>query len=191
MHQEIEIEFKHMLTLDEFHTLLKELPFPKEPLIQTNYYFETSTRTLIKKRCALRIRLKNDTYQCTFKEPHPQGVLETHDALSKEEAKRWMKGSFIHLPHISHRLTAHGIDVQDLFYIGSLTTKRYKYDMNGLQYVLDESSYGNTVDHELEIEAPSYEQGFHAYQQVVDGFQLSPQRSITKIERFFHEMFPR
>lgn len=190
MHEEIEIEFKHMLTLEQFQTLLKELPFPELPIVQTNYYFETNEHTLINKRCALRIRLKHGTYQCTFKEPHPEGILETHDDLTKEEAEGWMKGIVPPIPHILRRLDIHDIDIHDISYIGSLTTDRYTYDTDGLQYVLDLSLYGENIDYELEIEATSYERGNRAYKQIVDQFQLPSKQPITKIERFLREMLP-
>ena len=41
MVQEIEIEYKTLLTKQEFTTLLHALSFPQDSVSQTNYYFDT------------------------------------------------------------------------------------------------------------------------------------------------------
>ncbi|WP_212685903.1 CYTH domain-containing protein, partial [Salmonella enterica] len=83
MAQEIEIEFKNLLTEEEYLKLLSNLPFPKYSQTQTNYYFETEDFSLKAHGSALRIREKNGNYTLTLKETHELGLLETHDALTE------------------------------------------------------------------------------------------------------------
>src|SRR5699024_6280641 len=96
MGQEIEIEYKNLLTKQEFNHLLHHFSFPQPGKKQTNYYFETKNFTLKENRSALRIREKDGNYQLTLKEPHVNGLLETHDMLTESEAMDWLqgKGSF-------------------------------------------------------------------------------------------------
>lgn len=188
MSQEIEIEFKHLLTYEQFKHIKEVLPFPEIPVVQTNYYFETKNHRLIHQSCALRIREKDESYVATLKEPHVEGILETHDVLSNAEMKIWINDHPTETKRIEKRLEKLGISLKDLHYIGSLTTKRYSYNSERLLFVLDESIYGNKIDYELEIESQSYTEGEKAYQQLKNTFHLKNQKPITKIERFLQSI---
>src|SRR5690625_2876685 len=129
MAQEIEIEFKNLLTKSQFDRLLQELPFQQPPRKQTNYYFETKANSLQKQRCALRIRTFNDSFYLTFKEPYKKGgLLETHDELTQEEAERWINHKPFKTQHVYNQLVKRKIPLADLRYVGKLFTKRYTYN---------------------------------------------------------------
>lgn len=191
MQQEIEIEFKHMLTKDQFDAIYNNFPFTKNPIVQTNHYFETNNQDLIQKKCALRIREINGTYTSTFKEPHPDGILETHDSLSTHMFDTWINDQVTHTPNVASRLAAHAVPLQDIHSIGALTTARYTYQTEHLEYVLDRSSYNGIVDYELEIESVTFDQGNEAYQHIVQQFNLQKEQPITKIERFLQTYSPK
>src|SRR5699024_2293642 len=93
MSQEIEIEYKNLLTKQEFDYLLGHFPFPQNSQKQTNFYFETENFSLKENGAALRIREKDGHYRLTLKEPHPDGLLETHDPLTEAEAMNWLQGN--------------------------------------------------------------------------------------------------
>src|SRR5699024_12827782 len=100
MSQEIEIEFKNLLTKEAFDYLLKAFLFPTNGQTQVNYYFETEQFDIQKNKCALRIREKNNTYQLTLKEPHLHGILEIHNYLSHMEANYWLTGHITYKQHL-------------------------------------------------------------------------------------------
>src|SRR5699024_1815650 len=79
MEQELEIEYKILLSEDKFKELLNNLNFPSNPVTQINYYFETPDLKLKQINSALRIREKNSHYIVTLKEPHKKGIIEIHD----------------------------------------------------------------------------------------------------------------
>lgn len=185
MAQEIEIEFKNLLTIDEYNKLLKHIPFPTESQIQTNYYFETKHRSLQELGCALRIREKNNFYQLTLKEPHEKGLLETHDTLSKEEADNWIQGKLIEKPETMARLKDLGIHLSSLHCFGSLTTKRKELYKNNIIFVLDYSFYNGKSDYELELEADTRENGFIQFQELLQHYQIPRRKTPNKVERFF------
>ena len=59
MKQEIEIEFKNIITQEEFKQLLYTFSIKDEDFItQENHYFDTETFSLKNNGCALRIRKK-------------------------------------------------------------------------------------------------------------------------------------
>jgi len=185
MVQEIEIEYKTLLTKNEYNILLNALPFSSEAIMQMNHYFETDDFSLKKHHSALRIRNKGQRYTLTLKEPHEEGILETHDELTEAEFEQWIDGKAILKPNIQKQLQAMGIETKKLHYFGALQTERRTFTQEQIIYVLDKSIYNNKVDYELEIEAPSKESGQQAFDQLKEQYPISNQQSITKIERFF------
>lgn len=186
MSQEIEIEYKVLLTKEQFDNLNNKLPFPKEPITQINHYFETNNFELKDARSALRIRQKGNQYVLTLKEPFEDAILETHDALTEAEFLKWINGTPIKKSNTTKQLEQLGIQAEALNYYGSLKTDRKSYTENEVIYVLDKSYYNDIIDYELEIEAPSHEIGIAVIQSLIKQFEISEINNITKIERFFN-----
>lgn len=185
MTQEIEIEFKNLLTKDEFNKLLANFPFPNEAKEQTNYYFETKEFSLQKNKSALRIREKNNEYKLTFKEPHPQGLLETNDILTEKEASAWLRGNIIEKEHTTKQLKNMQIDPKQLLYYGYLITKRREVKYNNVLLVLDYSKFNGRSDYEFELEAPNRKIGLHTFQSILTKLNIKEKDTPNKIERFF------
>ncbi|OZU90615.1 adenylate cyclase [Virgibacillus indicus] len=188
MSQEIEIEFKNLLTKEEFDRLLYNLPFPEYSETQTNFYFETKNFSLRENGCALRIREKNGKFQLTLKEPHSQGLLETHDVLTKQEAQNWMEGNIQEKEHTAKQLEAKGISPQNLIYYGSLTTERREVDYQDVLLILDYSTYHGQEDYELELEASSRTIGEDVFNRLLEKYQIPKRKTPNKIKRFFSGM---
>ncbi|MCD8511633.1 MAG: CYTH domain-containing protein, partial [Bacillus sp. (in: Bacteria)] len=85
MSQELEIEFKNMLTKEEFIRLMNIYEPYGNKAVQTNYYFDTNEMQLKRNKCALRIRRKGSHFVLTLKEPHPEGHLETHQNIRQSQ----------------------------------------------------------------------------------------------------------
>ena len=185
MTQEIEIEYKTLLTKHDYETLLQKIFNKVKPIVQINYYFETENFALKNFHSALRIREKDGAYTLTLKQPHPEGILETHDDLSQEELQQWLKGNAVSKPNISRQLATMDITENDFIYFGALETSRYSLKQDDILYVLDKSIYNGMTDYELEIEAPTKLKGEQALQHILEKYHITQQQSITKIERFF------
>lgn len=188
MSQEIEIEFKNILTLAEFQYLLSSYPFPKVPQEQINYYFETNRLDLHKNRCALRIRKKNDVYQLTLKEPHTDGILETHTTLSKKEALNWLSDNIMYKGNVGDQLERVPIEPKSLHYIGKLHTTRYEVGIEDNLLVLDHSVYNNHSDYELEIETKNKNSGKVFFERFLADNRIQKKETLNKIERFFRTL---
>ncbi|MCP8615591.1 CYTH domain-containing protein [Salirhabdus salicampi] len=187
MEEEIEIEFKNLLTKTEYEILLKHLNMSGESgKKQMNYYFETDEFDLKQAGSALRIREKLGTYTCTLKQPHAKGLLETHAQLTKEELFNWKKGN-IQLPHpIEEKLKQLQIPIHKLKYRGQLETERIEKNWNNCTVVFDISRYNGNVDYELEVEANSYQEGKRIFQRLLNEVHIPERKTPNKIERFFH-----
>jgi uncharacterized protein YjbK len=188
MAQEIEIEFKNLLTKEEFEILLNYLPFPSVGIKQINYYFETTDFKLRHHKSALRIREKNGKYQLTLKEPYGDGLLETHDSLTEEEVTAWINGKPVPKAEVKAQLRKMNISINELQYYGNLTTIRREYHHDRLIYVLDHSHYHGHEDYELEIEAKDVETGKEALNTILRECGITRKDTPNKIARFFQKM---
>ena len=91
MSQNLEIEFKNMLTKEEYERLIKTFQFHKSSIYtQENHYFDTAHFDLKEKGSALRIRQKDGKFELTLKQPCKEGLLETNQVLSPAEASKAM-----------------------------------------------------------------------------------------------------
>ncbi|MGJ9458788.1 CYTH domain-containing protein [Oceanobacillus sp. CF4.6] len=188
MTQEIEIEYKNLLTKAEFERLLYSLPFPLSGIKQTNHYFETKDFLLKENGCALRIREKEGKYQLTLKEPHPEGLLETHDWLTDQEANSWLDGHIIPKENTEKQLLEKGIALKKLVYCGQLTTVRREIQYLDVLLVLDNSTYHDQEDFEFELEAKTRETGLQMFQHILSEHHIQNRETPNKIERFFYSM---
>lgn len=187
--QEIEIEFKNLITEGEYHSLIDDLPFDiNNRFTQTNYYFETDDFALRDHGSALRIRKKGDTWTATLKEPHEEGLLETHDTLTEDEVNEWLNGSPAPAPFIKNRLAALGVMFTDLQFRGALMTERMEIEYKDTLLVLDRSHYHNQTDFELELEAKEKQHGETIFTALLDQYNISKRQTPNKIQRFFAAM---
>jgi uncharacterized protein YjbK len=189
MTQEIEIEFKNLLSHYEYSQLMKALHFKVADVRkQVNYYFETSNFHLKKRQAALRIRKKSDEYIFTLKQPHEQGLLETHAPISHEQFIACQKGD-IQLPEeIENQLLDLAIPVKDLEFKGELTTYRVEKQWMDCIVVLDRSVYHDTEDYELEVEAPNFQLGETCFKQILRNHHIIERKTKNKVARFFDQL---
>ncbi|HLS35615.1 MAG TPA: CYTH domain-containing protein [Bacillota bacterium] len=184
MKQEIEIEYKNLLTKSEYKRLLRLYPFQKA-IKQHNYYFETAQLQLQKQKSALRIRKKNNEYVLTLKQPHYGQLLETHVEITEDETEQCLIGNFIEHKQFNEQLAKLGVDAQQLNYIGKLVTYRRIYEENETIYVLDRSLYNGYEDFEFELEVNDEHKGKKHFLSILKKAEIKQVHTPNKIERFF------
>ncbi|WP_085506990.1 CYTH domain-containing protein [Thalassobacillus devorans] len=186
MNQEIEIEFKNILTKEEYDRLKNTLPFEKAKVQeQTNHYFETENFDLKQNGAALRIREKNGGFTLTLKQPHPDGLLETHATLTTDECESWISGAPNAKENVFHQLHELGINPDELNYQGALKTNRQEIRYQDTLLVLDHSLYHETEDYELELEATDRAHGEKVFHQLLTDHEIPERETDNKIKRFF------
>jgi uncharacterized protein YjbK len=190
MSQEIEIEFKNLLTKSEFIKIKDAFHIEDQDFIlQENHYFDTPQFSLKELGAALRIRKKQDQYVMTLKEPAEIGLLETHHSLSDEEAHSMMKTGILIKGQIVERLTSLGIDVTNIVYFGSLSTLRAEKNYENGLLVLDHSRYLTVEDYELEYEAKDEGIGKQMFTTLLQELNIPVRNTKNKIRRFYEQKY--
>ncbi|MEH7459425.1 CYTH domain-containing protein [Bacillus sp. JJ1127] len=184
MTQEIEIEFKNMVTQEEFQTLCKAFSIQSFTK-QVNHYFETPHFSLKEAGSALRIRHKNGAYTLTLKQPAETGLLETHQTLTEQEAHLMMETAQIITGPVAKELHELQIPVSTLAYMGSLTTERAEIPFKGGTLVFDHSFYYNHDDYELEYEVQDEPTGKAAFLHLLNQYHIPVRHTKNKVQRFF------
>jgi uncharacterized protein YjbK len=188
MTQEIEIEFKNLLTEEEFQKIKAAFYIKdNEFILQENHYFDTPNFSLKELGAALRIRKKQQQYVMTLKEPAKVGLLETHQMITKEAATEIIStGRLLH-GQIVDRLENLGVDFQTITYFGTLSTLRAeKKHRNGL-LVLDHSRYLTVEDFELEYEVQDEATGKIDFQELLNDLEIPIRPTKNKIRRFYEQ----
>ncbi|WP_338449029.1 CYTH domain-containing protein [Niallia oryzisoli] len=189
MPQNIEIEFKNMLSKEEFTRLLTVFHLTHNDFIrQENHYFDTSDFSLKNIGCALRIRKKRGQFEMTLKEPHPEGLLETNEKLSEEQAQNILKNGKLYEGIIKSQIIKLGIDIENLHYFGTLETERTEFPYEGGLLVLDASSYLNLKDYEVEYEVNNREQGQAIFYQFLANHNIPIRQTNNKVKRFYEAL---
>lgn len=186
MGQELEIEFKNMLTLEDYK-LIKQYYFKQsEPFKQTNYYIDSFNHDIISHKMALRIREKNNHYEMTLKVPQEVGVLE-YNEIVEHIPKQGELLSKQYLPeNITKILKKFNIPLNELRQLGNLTTYRLEKDIGSGLLVLDHSIYLGLEDYELEFEVNDYEQGKLTFTKILNDLNIERNIPNNKVMRFFN-----
>lgn len=186
MSKEIEIEFKSMLTQNDYEKLLHYYNvMNKQFVIQTNLYFDTADFQLKQRGMGLRIRYFSDTAEATLKIPQTVGLLEVTDRLSLDEVEQAInKDQFTpYATEILGQLRTFNISLSDLHLIGKLITKRAEFTIPEGKLALDESWYSDYHDFELELEVPDYNFNEGDFKQLLNKFELPYRKTKNKIAR--------
>lgn len=190
MKQELEIEFKNLLTEEEYEKLFSYF-FNKQDtgFSQKNVYFDTEDFDLKNSQCALRIRIKNKQAELTLKTPFEGHHHETNINLDLDEAEEMIKEGRFTLPPELLKLLRETISLnkRTVNKLAELDTFRHEKEYKGCLIVLDKSSYHDAVDFELEVEAPSIEIGNNIFKSILEEFAIPERVTPNKIARAFKE----
>lgn len=185
MSENLEIEFKTLLSIEEFSRTVNYFQLKEEQFFtQINYYFDSADFQLKKRHIGLRVRVLANNAEITLKIPEEVGLLEINDTLSVEEAQKIVESAS--LPdsgNVYNKLTALGINKDDLRLIGCLTTKRAEIKLPQGLLALDESWYNEKHDFELELEVDDAFNGKKDFLTLLDTLTIKESPSPNKIQR--------
>ncbi len=187
MNQEIEIEFKNLLSKEEFQSLLTEYSLTQDHFtLQQNYYFDSAAFDLKKKGAALRIRHKKGTYMLTLKQPIENGILETHQVLTNDSARDMLSGDTIVQGEVRTIIERLNIKPSQIRYLGTLETNRAEINYLEGILVLDHSKYFDQEDYELEYEVKEFLKGQEDFFEFLKKKAIPKRSTENKIMRFFN-----
>ncbi|MGD3154298.1 CYTH domain-containing protein [Staphylococcus warneri] len=182
-----EIEFKQILSESTYNNIKDQYFKDKSPFKQINYYIDTTDFKLKDHYSALRIRVKDNTYEMTLKVPAEVGLTEYNFNVPLEpEIDKMVYHN--QLPGEIRQILVDDFDVQDgtLVILGALTTYRMETSYQNELLVLDKSEYLGTEDYELEFEVHDYEEGLQKFYDLLKSFQMTHEKPLNKVQRFFN-----
>jgi glutathione S-transferase len=180
-----EIEFKQLLTTQQYNQFSQHYFPNKEPFTQTNYYIDTPDFQLKSHKSALRIRVKDGGNEMTLKVPAEVGLLEYNfDTTINPEMNYRL--TLDDLPNdIEIQLKKLNIDLSSLTILGDLTTERLETPDGQDLIVLDKSTYLDTEDYEFEFEVADYDSGLAKFNAILEKFGIVYEQPANKVQRFF------
>jgi uncharacterized protein YjbK len=186
--QNIEIEFKNMLTMEEYELLLNAFNINEKQIFsQENHYFDTADFALKENGAALRIRQKEDHFEMTLKQTAKVGLLESNQQISKQEAYLAQQTGKLPSGLIHGLLEEMEIPIFKMEYFGSLVTKRTEIEYKQGLLVLDHSYYLKKEDYEIEYEVENYLPGQEIFFQFLAQHGIPNRKTENKIRRFYHQ----
>lgn len=184
MSTNLEIEFKNMLSESEYEQLLNHFSISEEQIwTQKNVYFDTKAFDLKRQKAALRVRIKNSTYELTLKTQAEVGLLETNQMITKTDYTTLKHDHRLINGPVYEALMDLGININDLRVITDLITKRAEVDYQDGLLVLDKSFYGEVIDFELEYEVKDYNKGLNIFNELLAKHNIPTRPAQNKIKR--------
>lgn len=193
MNQELEIEFKNMLTEAEYQMIFtnefSNIPQTKHMTIQTNHYFDTLKQVLKEQDSALRVRVTDSYQELTLKSPSQGFLLETNLPLSDNEVSDIMDSKKIILssffPIKSTFPTLSNVTENTIFYLfNAFETKRFEKQVGEHLIVLDQTTFQNgTIDYELEVESTDDVIGRNFFESFLQKYSIPVRPAKPKIAR--------
>jgi uncharacterized protein YjbK len=144
----IEKEYKLLITKEEYELLIKKMKF-QTIYSQVNHYYDTSTSDFLKNNISFRIREKKGKKSIQVKSGREEGKLHI---------KNEMEFSINTIPSNISRTDFSDVFkclpnyVDNLWYLGHLTTMRSELKKGNSVICLDKNYYLGVIDYELEIE---------------------------------------
>lgn len=184
MSENIEIEFKNLLTATEFELLLNKFNISDSDFFyQANHYYDTVDFKLKSLKSALRIREKNGEFELTLKTPTDDniGLLEINQNLKSIPASlaEVTKGSVV------EKIKDFEIPLSELKTFGTLATYRVEFPYKSGLLVLDRSEYLGITDFEMEFEVPEYKQGEIDFKEILCEVGIESRKTKNKVRRFY------
>ncbi|KXT76569.1 CYTH domain-containing protein [Streptococcus sp. DD12] len=181
--QHLEIEFKSLLSQADYQQL-EALFEDTTAIIQTNYYLETPSWAIKKAKMALRIRTLDDRAELTLKIPQTVGNQEYNQPLSREEAEDILENLQLPKGDIVSLLEEHNIPLNQLTCLGALTTKRLEKQFPIGLMALDENTYADQKDFELELEVTDAQKGKSDFDAFLNTHKIPYRFAKSKVARF-------
>lgn len=181
----LEIEFKNLLSYEEFDHLKQSLFNDVEGFTQTNFYIDTPQFDLKNAKIALRIRDIGTQKEMTLKIPEQVGIME-YNGLVDEHITIEEFIQIDNVPqHILDELTSRNIPVNQLKIFGALSTERYINPYASGTLFLDASHYLDQSDFEIEYEVTDYEKGKQEFNALLETYNIQPTEVRNKVQRFY------
>lgn len=176
MKTSIEIEFKTLMTNEEYQKIIDLFDLRENIFHQENYYFDSDDFYIRKNKMELRIRHRKNVWKITLKRPHENCMYEDSIIINEDEAKTYIENGF--------DLKAFGIDLFVTLKTSNVTERAVTPYKEGNLF-LDKSSYANITDYEIEYEADDVNYGIKVFKEFLTENNIEYKPSYHKVDRAY------
>lgn len=160
MEQNLEVEYKMLLSKEQFYAL--KAHFPEATfVVQTNTYFDTDNHSLEKQGMALRIREHQGAFTITLKVPQTNGILEYEQPVSDASVTSLQSSTAL-----MKQLHALGIE-GPLRISHQMRTERAKVHLEQAELCFDINTYFDCMDYEVEYEQTQPHDGMRVFTEIL------------------------
>ena len=167
--REIEIEFKNLLTENQYDALYEKYDLSNsEEIINKNFYYDDADESFKNIAAALRIRYTNKKTEMTLKIKGETQNVEINVPLDE----RYPKEPTV-LPILPNEIISElermNVKIKTPMLIQKIETLRHEVTLEEGLLVLDKTTFINDiVDYELEFETKDYETGLAAFEKLLE-----------------------
>lgn len=177
-----EVEFRTLLTKDEYNKLLKRFKANKQD-VQTNHYFDTARFSLKATDTSLRVRERTEL-ELTLKKKKGYNIQYFSEPITREQFEEIKNTGLLFDSELAGEVHSI-IGSQKIVNFMSLTTERvYLPYLNGILFI-DKSTYLGVTDYELEYEAKNYHSGKQEFVAIINEFGIQYKKAEKKIKRAY------
>ena len=182
--REIEIEFKNLLTKDQYDVLYEKYNLSNsEKIINKNFYYDDADESFKKIGAALRIRYANKKIEMTLKIKGETQNVEINVPLDE----RYPKEPTV-LPILPNEIISElermNVKIKTPMLIQKIETLRHEVTLEEGLLVLDKTTFINDItDYELEFETKDYESGLAAFEKLLEENNIYKNPEKPKIAR--------
>lgn len=182
--REIEIEFKNLLTKNQYDELYGKYNLSNsEEIINKNFYYDDADESFKKIGAALRIRYTNKKTEMTLKIKDETQNVEINVPLDE----RYPKEPTV-LPILPNEIISElermNVKIKTPMLIQKIETLRHEVTLEGGLLVLDKTTFINDiVDYELEFETKDYEIGLATFEKLLEENDIAKNPAKPKIAR--------
>ena len=189
----MEYEARVMINEEQYINIRKHYlnsKYPKEEIINENFYFDTEDLKLTSSHKVLRMRkINNSKYELTLKSKCENGDIEINHKLTDKEKDDLLENSIISYPPILDKLKESNIDPSSIRYITNLKTERLEVRLEYCLLVIDKNYYRNKVDFNLEVESSAKSLAKSQLEEIIKPFGLSIKKDyINKAKRAIYNL---
>lgn len=185
MAKEVKIEFKTLLTKEEYNRIYDKIK-ANSGNVQTNYYFDTKRFTLKASEAVLRVK-ERDGLTLTLERKKGYTFQRIDEEISKEQLDKMLNDGIIPCDKIVNELSDILKDQKIIKYM-SLSTYRISVPYKKGKLSLDHCTYVNTSDYELEYEAKNREIGKLDFVEIIKEFNINYKKSQAKLNRAYEAL---
>ena len=182
MQKTIDVEFKSLITKEEYDRLMEQFQGSKSDC-QTNHYFDTSRFSLKALDASLRVR-ERESFELTYKRKKGYNIDIRTVQIDKKEFDRIKETGVVNIPEITEELFKL-IKDQKLVNFLSLSTNRIFLPYSNGVLNIDESHYLGITDYEIEYSSKSYHQGKEEFIKLINDLNIQYKKSDKKIKRAY------